>query len=181
MTNKSALPISFLVPVLAVIGCADPGVARTCLTGSTDCGDGICRDLKTDNANCGVCANACGGNQACSAGTCILDPNPLPACFVGGDPANAAVQWTICSATKTTAWISSTGTGGNYHAASICTALGYRAIGQFGGNCADVCSFCTAGSTCTAPGTQTFDGNGNCGTDALGQILCATVMWTCVI
>jgi hypothetical protein len=165
-----------------VIGCADPGVARTCLTGSTDCGDGICRDLKTDDANCGTCGNACTGpGRTCAAGACAYDlVTARNTCFLDVDPVNTSTQWTVCSATPTSAWISSVN-GGNYHADAICKALGYNAVGQFGGNCGKICGYCgTTVFSCTTPGPQTFDGGGTCGTDALGQILCSTVMWTCV-
>jgi hypothetical protein len=190
MTKNNALPVSFLTAVLAVIGCTDPGVAKTCLAGSTDCGDGICRDLKSDDANCGTCANACAGpGRTCSAGACVYDlVTARNTCFLDGDPVNTNLKWTVCTANATSAWISSaTAGGGQYHAEAICKALGYSAIGQSGGNCGLVCSGTVSGACpttvnngCTSPGPAGFDGGGTCGSDAQGAILCNTVIWTCV-
>jgi hypothetical protein len=47
------------------------------------------------------------------------------------------------------------------------------------GTCGDVCSLCQSGS-CGSPGNESFDGEGACGSDAYGPILCYTVMWTCL-
>jgi hypothetical protein len=41
-----------------------------CPTGAANCG-GLCRDLQTDRAHCGMCGNACGEGQACVAGACV--------------------------------------------------------------------------------------------------------------
>jgi hypothetical protein len=40
-----------------------------CAAGQTAC-SGACVDEQTDSANCGACAHACTGGQACQAGTC---------------------------------------------------------------------------------------------------------------
>ncbi len=41
-----------------------------CRPGYRDCGDGVCRNLKTDRQNCGMCGRACGGSQTCRGGRC---------------------------------------------------------------------------------------------------------------
>lgn len=43
-----------------------------CKSGRSDCdGDGKCESLDEDNANCGVCGNACAVGEACCDATCI--------------------------------------------------------------------------------------------------------------
>ena len=227
MTKTNSLLLSILVPLLAAIGCADPGTAKTCLPGSVDCGNGCvqlqhdqlncgtcgnacsagnvcsggtcalscqagltsctgsCRDLQTDDANCGACGTACGTGMTCSGGACVFSPIALTnQCFVGSDPVTPAAQWTVCQADATGAWLSAVNAGGGkYHPDAICRMLGYSGMGVHGGNCGTVCGFCqtTPVTTCSAHGPQTFDNGGlSCGSDALGQILCFTVMWTCV-
>jgi hypothetical protein len=46
-----------------------PGTAPGCGAGLTNCG-GICRDLLTDEDNCGGCGTRCSGGRACIGGTC---------------------------------------------------------------------------------------------------------------
>jgi hypothetical protein len=41
-----------------------------CRPGYRDCGDGVCRNLKTDPQNCGACGRSCGSNQICRNGRC---------------------------------------------------------------------------------------------------------------
>jgi hypothetical protein len=61
-----------VLPLLLSIGCTSPGTAKTCLPGSTDCGDG-CVNLQDDQANCGTCGNSCAAaGSVCVAGTCAL-------------------------------------------------------------------------------------------------------------
>lgn len=45
--------------------CTAPG----CPTGQTAC-SGTCKNLQTDNSNCGACGNICASNQTCTSGTC---------------------------------------------------------------------------------------------------------------
>jgi hypothetical protein len=62
-----------MMGVLAVsaVGCgADNGVVGgVCAPGYTEC-SAYCVDLKTDDANCGVCGNPCTGGTSCQGGTC---------------------------------------------------------------------------------------------------------------
>ncbi len=53
------------------------GVRRTCLDrqcvcqrGYTDCGDGVCRNLKIDRNNCGRCGRRCAPGRRCRNGRC---------------------------------------------------------------------------------------------------------------
>jgi len=43
--------------------------AVSCGTGLSNCA-GTCRDLATDNNNCGTCGRACPSGQICSGGGC---------------------------------------------------------------------------------------------------------------
>ena len=80
--------------------CACPG-------GTTVC-SGVCKDLQTDNANCGTCGTACPANQDCLNGGCgcaaglqlcggvcffpcasslqLRESDHCECCFVGGSP-----------------------------------------------------------------------------------------------
>ena len=40
-----------------------------CTSGQNNC-SGVCKDLKADSANCGMCGNACAAGNACSVGKC---------------------------------------------------------------------------------------------------------------
>ncbi|MBX7081990.1 MAG: hypothetical protein K1X88_22480 [Nannocystaceae bacterium] len=112
----------------------------------------------------------------------ITPPAPaFPAVCDSGVDAISGQPWVVCSADDTGAWISAAaGAGGNYHATQICQSLGYSDFGQFGGTCGNECGYCEPATACDAVGTQTFDGQGDCGIDAGGQVLCDTVTWTCV-
>jgi hypothetical protein len=58
---------------------SDAGMDATpdagCGVGLRDCGTG-CTDLRTNDANCGVCGLACASNESCSMGRCILSGCP---------------------------------------------------------------------------------------------------------
>jgi hypothetical protein len=73
----------------------------------------------------------------------------------------------------------SSASGGNIHAQWICQQLGYRRVNQQGGTCGNTCSYCTAGSSCAAPGAKSFTGGGAGTADEFGPQLCCTVMWEC--
>lgn len=119
-----------------------------------------------------VATNTIGGTDNC-AGTA---PG-VAACTTGKD-LESGDDYVVCASGATTAWVSSNPSG-HYHAEQICKTLGYTALGPFGGTCGNICGHCEAPTTCSAPGTETFDGNGNCGSDAFGQILCSSVQWQC--
>jgi hypothetical protein len=78
-------------------------------------------------------------------------------------------------------WLSSAvaGAGHVYHATQICNLLGYSTVAAYGGNFGDTCSYGTAGSSCTAPGLEKFDGSGKLGTDSHGLEVGSAVMWSC--
>ena len=67
-----------------------------------------------------------------------------------------------------------------YHADQICQLLGYSASDAFGGTCGNVCGFCEGATSCQAPGTESYNFQGGCGSDEHGRILCYTVNWECV-
>jgi hypothetical protein len=54
--------------------CNDSGVC--CGTGEQSCG-GMCRDVRADNRNCGMCGRSCGSNEQCNDGNCrLIDGQP---------------------------------------------------------------------------------------------------------
>lgn len=132
-----------------------------------------------------------GGNNTYSGGTTInggivsisSDSNlggtggHPPSCLTGNDP-QTGDPWVVCSSDTSSAWISANFRG-QYHATEICNNLGYSTLSQFGGNCGNVCGYCEAYTDCTMLGNEFFEGNGDCGVDMYGQILCFTVMWQC--
>jgi Stigma-specific protein, Stig1 len=54
-----------------------PKADGTCDTRLTLCG-GACRDLDSDDANCGACASACAAPDTCNAAVCSAPPPPPP-------------------------------------------------------------------------------------------------------
>ena len=135
------------------------------------CGDGLVEDgEECDDGNVV-------DGDGCSA-TCQSEvPN---ACTGGSDPLSGA-GYVVCSADASQAWVShSAPGGGNFHPELICAELGYSTYAEFGGTCGNVCGYCEGATTCEAPGNQTFDGSGNCGSDGGGQVFCYTVQWRCL-
>jgi len=130
--------------------------------------------------------------QSCAslAQSCSVPENPLgvdpqfacgpkPACTTGTDPFTGS-PYVVCQSSPTTMWIS--GNEGKYHAQYICNLYGYPQVLQIGGTCAITCGYCNNGfgsTSCSSLGSETFDGEGNCGSDAHGIILCYTVQWQC--
>ena len=53
------------------------GTKGLCSPGQTSC-RGICRDLRTDNGNCGSCGNTCPSGQTCQNSGCILPGTATP-------------------------------------------------------------------------------------------------------
>jgi cysteine-rich repeat protein len=119
-------------------------------------------------------------NDGCTA-TCEGEFPPV--CTEGTDPGTDA-PWVVCESNPDFAWISANAEG-QFHPVAICESLGYNTVGQYGGTCGNVCGYCQGATSCMAPGNKQFDfgawnGNGNCGADGLGPIICQTIHWTCV-
>ena len=60
-----AAPVAPVAAAMAAAGGSVPG----CSAGQMKCGS-ECKDLTTDQQNCGTCGNACGAGQTCQAGQC---------------------------------------------------------------------------------------------------------------
>jgi cysteine-rich repeat protein len=106
-----------------------------------------------------------------------------PKCTEGVDPWTNA-PWVVCASNQDSAWISADNQG-QFHPVAICQDLGYDTVGAYGGTCGNVCGYCEGQTSCQNNGSQNFDhgnwnGNGNCGQDGNGPIICQTVMWSCV-
>ncbi len=144
-----------------------------------DAGAPYCVDGQTDNMNCGQCGAACPAGKFCSAGAC--KNSTVQACLSGND-LETNDPWVVCRADSSSAWLSHNNPGGgHYHSLQICQKLGYTKVGKIGGTCSDVCGYCQgAKETCNAPGNETYDGGGSCGSDQFGPILCQTVTWQCL-
>jgi hypothetical protein len=114
----------------------------------------------------------------CSGGTC--SNNSVEVCETGTDPETAA-PWVVCKVDGTGAWVSHNNSGGgDYHALQICQLLGYTTVAAYGGTYAScVCGYDQTSASCSANGSETFDGAGSCGSDVHGEILCLTVQWKC--
>src|SRR5574337_1026390 len=93
-----------------------PTPTATCPAGQGYC-SGTCTDTSIDPANCGACGNACGVDQVCVFGTCILGtftPTPTAtslrmklrrwAIASWGCPTPAPLATRPCTATKTVLW-----------------------------------------------------------------------------
>lgn len=114
-----------------------------------------------------------------SGSTQVTTFAPPAVCAAETDPDSGA-PYVVCAADGSTAWLSSTGYGGQYHYQYICQLQGYTGANLYGGTCGSTCGHCEQSTTCSNPGTRTFDGSGlNCGSDAHGPILCQTVTWQC--
>jgi hypothetical protein len=61
-----------------------------CVCGQTSC-NGTCRNTRSDNANCGVCGNACAAGFPCQNGTCWSS-----ACPPGSDFNNDGLNCGSC-------------------------------------------------------------------------------------
>lgn len=110
---------------------------------------------------------------------CPQAPAAPPMCLAGSDPERGS-PWVVCRADDHTAWLSANYQG-YYHIDQICHQLGYAGFSRFGGTCGNVCGYCQGfGSTsCSVHGNEVYDGQGNCGFDAFGQLICFTVQWQC--
>ena len=169
-----------------------------CESGFADCdsssANGCESNLQTDLNHCGQCGHVCDANLTCWGGLCqsgcLLGGKVPPAsCFKGMDPFTPVHEWVICQADCASAWISHATPypGGNapgdlhFHASRICQDLGYSTLKEWGGTCGGVCGYCNNGSTCSTPGTKTFDRAGQQAPDANGPVLGLTVMWLCAL
>jgi cysteine-rich repeat protein len=184
--------------------CDDAGQSAACDADCTaaSCGDGQhnpvageeCDDGNGSNEDaCPGCQNAecgdgfihsgveqCDDGNASSGDGCSSSCTPeFPNVCDGGNDVGTGAAWVVCAADADSAWISAN-TGGSYHHVLICQSLGYNGVGQIGGTCGNVCGYCEGPTSCAATGSQYFDGGGACGSDGLGELLCFTVMWTCV-
>lgn len=56
-----------------------------CDAGLTACDGGDCVDLDADQANCGICGNACSGSESCVSGSCCAPLSVPQACVAGQD------------------------------------------------------------------------------------------------
>ncbi len=142
-----------------------------------ECGDGVVNMTAGEECDDGNNSNGDG----CDA-NCVEEV--AQACDAGVDP-HHNTPWVVCTATPQEAWVShSQPGGGQFHPIKICQSLGYNTVGQYGGTCGNICSYCGGGNSCSNPGSKFFSiGNwngGNCGSDGEGPIACQTVMWTCV-
>jgi hypothetical protein len=150
-------------------------IPQTCVVTGGSNGNGTGTIANADVSVTVTCTNVC--------------VSPLPtACTTGADPETSA-SWVICSATCTSVWISAAdSTGGTYHAAQICSILGYPTLTAYGATNGDVCGSAPGGSdSCSAPGSPPAgqDPTLVLGTDGNGIELAppppppAGVMWEC--
>ncbi len=105
-------------------------------------------------------------------------PPPTPnVCTTGSDPQTSS-PWVVCRSDANSAWISAD-SGGFYHVTEICNKLGYAGVLAYGGTCGNICGHCEGATSCGSTGHEIYDGNGICGFDLNGLIICNTVMWEC--
>src|SRR4051812_12045094 len=139
------------------------GGSGQCATGQMKCGS-ECKDLTSDQQNCGACGNACGTGQTCQSSTCMCTAGLL-AC--GG--ACVASDASHCGGCSTAC------TGGQVCSPNACQSSGGAGEPQCsGGACVDTRSNAL---NCGACGTQCPAGSvcngGVCGCSMAGQMLCA--------
>lgn len=147
--------------------CASEPVARCCRNGLTNCG-GACRDLQTDEANCGVCGNACGPNQTCCAGTCLNLRTNAANCGVCGNACAVGTQ--SCSPCS--------GPDCNGKAVARCCPNGRS---NCGGTCRDLQTDPAACGSCKLscpPGRACVDGNCAAGPCTAANDFCANSDFT---
>lgn len=78
------------------------GTACSLPTGSVGtCCSGVCRDLQTDEANCGACDGACTSTQVCQTGLCfpvsICPPNTTVQCDPLTTPCGDGAGTCVCN------------------------------------------------------------------------------------
>lgn len=155
--------------------CDDGGESSTCDSDCTApmCGDGVVNAAAGEECDDG--GNV--GGDGCDMNCQTEFP---PVCTMGTAGVISGSNWVVCEASPSGAWLSHgvQGTGGTYDPLVACQSIGYGSVGSFGGNCGDVCGYCSSSTTsCSNPGPKNFTGGGtSCGTG----LLCYTVMWECL-
>jgi len=154
--------------------CDDSGESATCDIDCTapSCGDGVMNETAGESCDDGNLMSDDGCDDMCQA------EHP-PVCYSSNVGVQSGSDWVVCEASPTGAWLShgTQGSGGTYDPLAACQSIGYSQVGNFGGTCGNVCSYCTSGSTCMNPGAKNFTGGGtSCG----ANLLCVTVMWECL-
>jgi uncharacterized protein DUF1592/uncharacterized protein DUF1588/uncharacterized protein DUF1595/uncharacterized protein DUF1587 len=124
-----------------------------------------CKDLLSDQQNCGTCGNACGAGQSCQAGKCQCSAG-LIACGGGCVPSDA----TNCGGCGTTC------PGGQVCSSNSCQgSCGAGETQCSGGACVDTTNnaFNCGGCGTQCPAGSVCNG-GVCGCSASGQMLCGS-------
>jgi hypothetical protein len=135
-----------------------------CTGGQSKCGS-ACKDLTSDQQNCGACGNACGSGETCQGGQCLCSAGLLDC---GGTciPADAnncggcntkCPTGQVCSASSCQA---SCGAGETMCGTGACVNTMNNAL-----NCGSCGNACPAGSVCNG---------GSCGCSGSGQMLCGS-------
>ncbi|HMF42392.1 MAG TPA: DUF1592 domain-containing protein [Polyangia bacterium] len=122
-----------------------------------------CKDVTSDQQNCGKCGNACGAGETCQSGQCLCSAGllncggacvPPDATHCGGCSQSCA-SGQVCSANSCQ---SSCGAGETQCANGACIDVLSNAL-----NCGSCGNQCPAGSVCSG---------GACGCSGSGQMLC---------
>ncbi|PSM30972.1 hypothetical protein BVG81_007770, partial [Haliangium sp. UPWRP_2] len=194
-TGSGQVVVSFLLGV-----CKDG--TCPCRPGTTDC-SGSCRDLTTDNANCGACAAACVDGLVCTNSTCGLScQEGLVNCSgtcrdLATDNANCGTCGTACEAgqvcSDSTCALSCQ--AGLTNCSGTCRDLttDRASCGACGKTCAagQICSAskcalsCQAGltncsGTCTNLKTDNYN-CGSCGKVCAAGLICSKEACTCLM
>ena len=139
-------------------------IAPSCLASQTLCG-GVCRDLASDDANCGACGAACSNGQTCMGGACTCQPS-LSGC--GGRCVDTQSDNANCAACGRECQPGQNCVGGacvtgcpapNQMCGDRCTSVSTDATNC--GGCGRVCptsQACIAGA-CTCPSGRTACGD----------------------
>jgi cysteine-rich repeat protein len=156
--------------------CNLPGARRSvCPCAGAYCGNGLVEGAEVCDDGNEINNDGCNSN--CNTGPSVCD---------GGTDPGTGAPYVVCAVDGDGAWVANADSnGGSYHPELICQELGYTTVGEWGGNCGNVCGYCEDVTSCLDNGTPTYDfgmwtGFGNCGEDGLGQLICQTVHWTCI-
>lgn len=79
-SREVVLVAALAAAVAGAAGCID---GQPCPNPLEAC-DGVCRDLRSDERNCGFCGNVCEGDLACRAGACVAAPGVACPLRTGG-------------------------------------------------------------------------------------------------